>query len=530
LKTPFLLHETLTFTAERFADKTALVCGDERWSYNQIDEQSTQLASLLRSLGIECQDRVLIFQDNSCEGVVSVYGALKAGGVFVFLNSLLKARKLAYIVRDSRPRFLIAHTSKASILREVAEHLGGLPCVIWVGDRSAIPAGLSEEALFWDEVLQERVSPSSRAGVNPLVNGNTCIDMDLAALIYTSGSTGEPKGVMAPHGNMMAVARSIIHYLENSADDVIFNVLPLSFGYGLYQVLTAFMVGAAVVLEKSFLFQAKVLERMEKEGATAFPMVPTIAAMLLRLKNFHKYDLTSLRYMTNAAAALPVEHIRKLRGLLPHVRLYSMYGLTECQRVSYLPPEELDRRPSSAGKAIPNCQVFLMDEQGKEVPVGEVGELAVRGANVMRGYWNAPELTTRSFRNDIKPGETLLFSGDLFRKDEEGFLYFVARKDDLIKTRGERVSPRELEMVLCELDGVSEAAVVGVPDDILGQAVKACVVPVPGAKIRKRDVLKHCADCLESFMVPKHVEFHRSLPRTAHGKINKEALRETQKA
>jgi acyl-coenzyme A synthetase/AMP-(fatty) acid ligase len=285
------------------------------------------------------------------------------------------------------------------------------------------------------------------------------------------------------------------------------------------------MFGGTVVLERSFSFPVKVLERMEKERVTGFPLVPTIAAMLLRLQNLANYDFSSLRYMTNTAAALPVEHIMALKGTFPQARLFSMYGLTECKRVAYLSPEELDRRPSSVGKAIPNCRVSVLDDRGCEAGPGEVGELVVRGANVMRGYWNAPELTARVFRPGPHPGETLLHSGDRFRKDEAGFLYFVGRKDDLIKTRGERVSPREVEAVLCRMEGVSEVAVVGVPDDVLGQALKAFIVPGPGAHpLTERQVMKVAADHLENFMVPKWVQFVKELPKTDNGKIDRKAL------
>jgi acyl-CoA synthetase (AMP-forming)/AMP-acid ligase II len=318
------LHETLTHTAERLPDRTALVCGDERWSYAQLDEQSTRLASSLRALGVGCGDRILIFLDNCSEEVLSIYATMKAGGVFVPLNGSVKARKLAYIANDSRARLLIAHTDKARVVREAMDHCSEFPRVLWVGDPSALPSGLPVKASAWDEVLDPTGAVPVVQGQRLPADGSPCIDQDLAALIYTSGSTGEPKGVMCPHGSMMAAARSIIQYLENTPDDIILNVLPLSFDYGLYQVLMAFMFGGTVVLERSFSFPVKVLERMEKERVTGFPLVPTIAAMLLRLQNLANYDLSSLRYMTNTAAALPVEHILALRGAFPHARLFSM--------------------------------------------------------------------------------------------------------------------------------------------------------------------------------------------------------------
>ena len=329
---------------------------------------------------------------------------------------------------------------------------------------------------------------------------------------------------MCTHLNMVSASTSITQYLENVPEDIIINVLPLSFDYGLYQVLMAFQVGATLVLERGFAYPAAILNRIEEERVTGLPGVPTIFAMLLQM-DLSRWDLTSLRYLTNTAAALPVTHIQQLRKAFPQAKLYSMYGLTECKRVSYLPPEELDRRPGSVGIAIPNTEVWIEDEEGRRVWPGEVGELVVRGSHVMQGYWELPEETARTFRPGRYPGERLLYTGDLFTMDEEGFLYFVSRKDDTIKSRGEKVSPKEVEDVLYRLDGVIEAAVVGVPDPLLGQAIKAYVLIKDGAGLTERQVLRHCAAHLEDFMVPKYVEFCDSLPKTPSGKISRRSLR-----
>jgi long-chain acyl-CoA synthetase len=351
------------------------------------------------------------------------------------------------------------------------------------------------------------------------------IDVDLACLIYTSGSTGEPKGVVSTHQNMVSAARSIIQYIGNSEDDIILDVLPLSFDYGLYQVIMAFMFGGTIVLEKSFVYIHRVLERIAEEKVTGFPIVPTIVAMLLKLEKLDKYDLSTLRYMTNTGAALPVEHIRKLRDMFPHVTIISMFGLTECKRVSYLPPEELDKRPSSVGKAMPNCEVSVIDADGNEAQPGEIGELIIRGSNVMQGYWKDPELTAKFYKLGRYPAERILHSGDYFWRDEDGFLYFIGRKDDMIKSKGERISAKEVENTICCMDGVSEVAVIGMPDEILGQAIKAFIVSVPGSDLTEKDVLKYCTENMETYMVPKYIEFVAELPRTAHGKIDKKQLK-----
>jgi len=235
--------------------------------------------------------------------------------------------------------------------------------------------------------------------------------------------------------------------------------------------------------------------------------------------------LPSLRYITNTAAALPPTHIERLQALFPHVRLYSMYGLTECKRVSYLPPHLSDVKPASVGVAIPGTEVWVEDAEGNECAPGEVGELMVRGAHVMQGYWNKPEATAERLRPGRWPWERVLATGDLFRTDEEGYLYFVGRTDDIIKSRGEKVSPKEVEAAVAELSGVREAAVIGVEDELLGQAVKAFVVLEPGTTLNAREVQRHCQARLEGYMVPKHVVFIDDLPRTSNGKVARHELR-----
>jgi acyl-CoA synthetase (AMP-forming)/AMP-acid ligase II len=344
-----------------------------------------------------------------------------------------------------------------------------------------------------------------------------------AYLLYTSGSTGRPKGVMATHLNIVSAAASITTYLENTEDDVIIDVLPLAFDYGLYQVLMGFKVGATVVLERSFLYPAAVIETIARERVTGFPIVPTISAILLQL-DLARFDFSSLRYITNTAAALPAEHIRRLRALFPSVAIYSMYGLTECKRVSYLPPDQLESRITSVGRAIPGTEVDIVDEHDRRVGPGVVGELVVRGSHVTRGYWGLPEETAARFRPGPVPGELVLYTGDLFRMDEDGYLYFVSRKDDIIKTRGEKVSPKEVEEVLYTLPEVAEAAVVGAGDPVLGEAVRAVITVRGGARLTAQDVQRHCRQRLEDFMVPKYVEFRERLPKTPSGKIARREL------
>jgi acyl-CoA synthetase (AMP-forming)/AMP-acid ligase II len=291
-----------------------------------------------------------------------------------------------------------------------------------------------------------------------------------------------------------------------------------------------FKVGATVVLEKSFAFPVQILGIMERERVTVFPGVPTMFSLLLALERLSEFDLASLRMITNTGAALSRAHIDAVTRAFPQAKLFSMYGLTECKRVSYLPPEELDQRPGSVGRGMPNQELWLEDERGNRLPPGGTGELIVRGSHVMIGYWGNQEETDRYLKPGPYPGERVLRTGDLFRMDEDGYLYFIGRKDDVIKSRGEKVSPKEVETVIETLEGILDAAVIGVPDAIDGQSVKAFVTLKPGFDHSPRDVIRHCAQHLENHMVPKHACILASMPKTANGKIDKARLRDEPQA
>jgi long-chain acyl-CoA synthetase len=520
---PRLLHRFLINNAEKYYDKEALIFDNNRITYGNLNEKSTQFANSLIHLGINRHDRVIIFLDNSVESVISIWSILKTGAVFIVLNGSIKSNKLEYIIQDSGANFIIADSRKFDVVTSALHNNVSDIKVIWVGIHSANESQSNSNSYFFDELIENQNVGISMNLANRI---DKIIDYDLASLIYTSGSTGEPKGVISSHFNMISAARSIIEYLENDHNDIILEVLPLSFDYGLYQMIMSVMFGGTLVLETSFMFPIKIVQIIEEEKITGFPIVPTIIALLLKMKDIEKYKFDSLRYISNTGAALPVPHIQKFNHLFPHIKIYSMYGLTECKRIAYLPPEEIGKRPSSVGKAIPNCEVFILDESGNEVISGEIGELVVRGSNVMRGYWNAPELTEKVYRKGLYQGETLLFTGDLFRQDEEGFLYFLGRKDDMIKSKGERISPKEIENVLCSINGVSEAAVIGVPDEILGQAIKAFIVKKDGSELETNDILFYCSKNVESFMVPKYVEFIKELPKSPNGKVDKKILKQ----
>ncbi|HEY8369391.1 MAG TPA: AMP-binding protein [Thermodesulfobacteriota bacterium] len=509
-----LVDDFLARSAERFPEKVALVADGRRLTYAELDLAADRFARGLRARGLERGDRVAVYLENTPEAVVALFGALRADGVFMVINPTTKPDKLAFILDDAEARVLVTDGPKLEAARERLASVPGLSAVVVTGPVGSSLDGLpvtSFEELI--ESAQGRGSPVRRS-----------IDIDLAALIYTSGSTGSPKGVMMTHLNIVTAARSITTYLRNTPDDVILNVLPLSFDYGLYQVLMAFLVGATVVLERGFAYPRVLIQRLIDERVTGLPIVPTISAILLKM-DLGRYHLPALRYITNTAAAWPTRHILELRRAFPQAELFSMYGLTECKRVSYLPPSELDTRPDSVGIPIPNTEAYVVDEAGSRVPPGTVGELVVRGAHVMKGYWRRPAETEAALAPGPLPGERVLRTGDLFRTDADGYLYFVGRKDDIIKTRGEKVSPREVENVLHDLDGISEAAVIGVPDPVLGERIKAVVTLKDGARLTERDIQRHCRARLEDFMVPQVIEIRESLPRTSTGKVDKRELR-----
>lgn len=508
-----LLHQWLEAHARQQPDKIALILDAQRYTYRDIDAHAERLAATLQAQTIVRGDRVAIFLENTAEAVISIFAVLKIGAVFMPVNPQTKTDKLTYLLNDSGARALISHGTFTEMIDKS------------VGSAASVAALVIVDPKHDQPLAGRTVIPFSQAiRSSDALKPPATIDQDLASIIYTSGSTGEPKGVMVTHLNMVSAATSISTYLGLRGDDIIINVLPIAFDYGLYQILMSSRVGATVVLQRSLAFPIKVVETMVREHVTVLPGVPTVFSMLLNLSSLQSFDLRSLRMVTNTAAALSEAQIRDIRAAFPQATLFSMYGLTECKRVSYLPPDQLDIRPMSVGRGMPNEEVFLIDEHGKRLPNGSTGELVVRGSNVMRGYWKKPEQTAERLKPGDLPGEMYLHTGDIFRTDAEGYLYFVGRRDDIIKSRGEKVSPREVENVLYQIDGVLEAAVIGVTDPVLGQAVKAFVVLKSGFEYSEREVIRHCLAHLESFMAPKYVAFVDALPRTDTGKISKRGL------
>lgn len=490
------IDEDLRAAAARRPGAPAVVASDRSLSFGELDGAAARIAAGLQELGVGPGDRVAIVLPNLAQMPEAIYGVLRARAAFTPLNPTIKEHKLAELLEHVGAAAVICDSERASTVEAAAGAVGAVPVISDLdsfggADELGLPAPL---------------------------------DIDLAAVIYTSGSTGEPKGVTITQRNMSFVADSITEYLEMGPEDRILCVLPLSFGYGLYQLLTCVRAGATLVLEPGFTFPGRVVQLLEQERITGLPGVPTVFQVLISLKGLADRELPHLRFLTNAGAALPAATLAEVRRTFSGARLYSMYGQTECTRVCYLPPDQLDARPISVGVPIPGTEAWVEDAEGRVAAPDEIGELMVRGSHVMQGYWRDPEGTAARLRAGRWPWERVLATGDLFRQDAEGFLYFVGRRDDLIKSRGEKVAPREVEEVLHSCTGVREAAVVGVPDELLGQAVHAHVAPESGVALDADELRRRCAEELEAHKVPREIIVHAALPRTANGKLDRRAL------
>lgn len=509
-----LLHELVTRTANQRPDAIAIRDGKQEVSYRALGEAVQAVGRALCALGLERQERVAIFLPKRLETVYSMFGACLAGGVMVPINPVLKAPQVGHIVRDCNARVLITTAERALMLE---------------GELKSSP---DLRAL----VIVDRDSPESTVGVELFGAGfftaaasrvpHRVIDTDMAAILYTSGSTGKPKGVVLSHRNMVAGAVSVSSYLRNDERDRILCVLPFSFDYGFSQLSTAFLTGASVVLLE-YLLPRDILRAAERHQVTGLAAVPPLWVQLAELQ-WPDAVRSTLRYITNSGGAMPQAVLAKLRAKIPSTSVYLMYGLTEAFRSTFLPPDQVDVRPTSMGKAIPNAEILVVRPDGTPCAPQEPGELVHRGALVSLGYWNDLERTALRFRPvpgsppELPFQELAVWSGDTVMKDEEGYLYFVGRTDEMIKTSGYRVSPTEVEEVLYATGLVAEAVALGVKHPVLGQAiVVVCVATQANSSER---LLPACQSQLPNYMQPHHVAWCASLPRNANGKIDRRGL------
>lgn len=512
------LHDLILKSAARTPSALAVTLKGAELSYEALAAQIERVANGVLALGIARLDRVAIYLPKTLENVAAMFGATRAGGVFVPVNPLLKPPQVAHILRDCNVRALITSDARARELLPVLQECPDLRTLVLTDRDANFPDAGHIAVVSWQELL------AMSAPRPPHRN----IDADIAAIFYTSGSTGRPKGVVLSHRNMVTGAESVAQYLGNTAEDRLLAVLPFSFDYGFSQSSTAFRVGARVVL-MDYLLPRDVINVLARERITGLAGVPPLWSQLADLK-WPEQITDHLRYITNSGGAMPGATLAKLRAACPKTQPFLMYGLTEAFRSTYLPPAEIDRRPDSIGKAIPNAEILVVRPDGAQCAPNEPGELVHRGPLVALGYWN--DLAKTAERYKPVPGqdpglvltEMAVWSGDTVRMDDEGFIYFIGRADEMIKTSGYRVSPTEVEEILFATGLIADAAAVGVTHPGLGQAIVVVAAPAAGVQPDAAALIEACKRQLPLFMVPHHIEWRESLPRNPNGKYDRALL------
>jgi acyl-CoA ligase (AMP-forming) (exosortase A-associated) len=511
---PYLLDHLTACAAERMPNAPALSDGQSSLSYSALDQAVSACANGLMHLGLQRSERVAIYLDKRFEAVITAFGSARAGTTFVPINPLLKPAQVEHILRDCNVRVLITSPERHVLLSDILPNCPDLQHIVITGQAVA-------PAISWAELLAA-----------PARSGHRSIDSDMAAIFYTSGSTGRPKGVVLSHRNFVVGAASVAAYLGNHSDDTLIAALPLSFDAGFSQLTTAFHSGARVVLH-NYLLPEDLLKTMAREKVTGLTAVPPLYMQLVQQRWPTDMD-EHVRYFANTGGRMPLPILQKLRAALPRSKPYLMYGLTEAFRSTYLPPEEVDSRPDSIGKAIPNAEVLVLRPDGSECAANEPGELVHRGPMVSLGYWNDLATTAQRFKPlPHKDGRVLdelaVFSGDTVRCDADGFLYFIGRRDEMIKTSGYRVSPTEIEEAVHATGMVAECCAYGVSDETLGQRIHLIAVPSDSDKFNIEILLQACRNQMPGYMIPASIEIRgTALPRNANGKIDRQALQQIQ--
>jgi len=482
-------------------ENIAVSHNDVSITYEELWGKVCVLSNYLRDHGLSKGDRISLLLENSIEYVVAYYGVLAAGGVVIALNAATKSRDLTNWISHSDSRWLFAQAGHAELSKIYETEI----------DINYILVGNTdikfENATSWDDLFANTYQKLPELDLK---------NDDLAAIIYTSGTTGKPKGVMLSQKNLHHNVCSILEYLELTSEDSILNVLPFYYSYGNSVLHTHIAVGGRIVLENNTAFPQKILKLMEEKQVTGFSGVPSTFALLMNRTKFSDFDLSNLRYMTEAGGAMAPANIERLKKELPDIKFFVMYGQTEgAARLAYLPPELLDKKLGSIGKAIPGIKLEVQDKHGNQCPPHVTGEIRAKGDNIMLGYWKDPETT------NMVISDGWLKTGDLAHYDEDGYIYIDGRSSEMIKSGAHRISPKEIEEVILEMDGVSEVAVIGVQDELLGQIIKAVIVPKTGVEIKKLQLLSHCKENLANFKVPKLLDFVDSLPKTPSGKIKR---------
>ena len=504
MSVPATLVDNLRASALRHGARTAVRDGEVSVTYGSLWNQCVAVAHELTRRGLKRGDRVAIVLANSSEFIAGYYGVQLAGGVVVLLNAAAKARDFGAWLGDSEASFVFADGSP-EVAAAVAQQ--ARPPIVLQATQS------SEQAFGCGAFDEQDFTP-------PALNAD-----DPACILYTSGTTGRPKGVVLSHANLVANTESIVEYLRLTHEDSIVTILPFYYSYGSSVLHTHLRVGGCLILEKNFMYPHMVVETLAKTRATGFAGVPSTFALLLSRVKLVDFDLSSIRYVTQAGGAMSPTLTQNLRETLPGAALFVMYGQTEATaRLTYLPPNMLTLKLGSVGIGVPGVNIEVRAENGVPLQRGETGDIWAQGANIMLGYWRNPTATAEVLRDGW------LKTGDMGRMDDDGYLYIVGRRSDMIKAGAHRIHPQDIEDVIVELPGVQETAVVGVDDELLGQTIRAYVVPKDAAALTPMQVQAHCRARLANYKVPKSVEIVTSLPRTASGKIRRAELSERTKS
>ncbi|AXT59782.1 acyl-CoA synthetase [Aquimarina sp. AD10] len=508
------MQNFLAETVRLYPKSIAVQTAGETYTFSDIEHRSNELATYLQNLEISRGDRVVVLLGNTIETIISFWAILKVGAIVIPVGVELKSNKIEYILKDSGASVLVTN-NEISLKNKKIFLSSGLKKVV-------VPHKSNEliEALFEDyyDVLKTNGQTLRKSNL---------ISIDLAAIIYTSGSTGEPKGVMLSHQNMITATNSLNAYLGYQKEDKVLCALPLSFDYGLYQMIMSISRGATLVLETESTWPIFLLKKIVKEKITILPAVPTMVMLLHEQNKKYQLDLSSIRLVTNTGAALTRSNIEMIKTSFLKAQIFSMYGLTECKRCTYLPPEDIDLKPDSIGIAIPNTELWLVDENNdKIVTPNTIGQLVIRGATVMQGYWNKPEKTAEKLKQGVYPNEKVLYTGDFCSFDIDGYLYFKGRMDHMINSKGIKVSPKEVEDYIGNIPEVNAVVVTGVPHLDYGEALFAFVVLNEGQSISENDIITACAKNLEVYKVPEYVNIIQTIPKTPNGKFNVIALKD----
>lgn len=505
-----LVHRFLEDSAQRTPDKEAVWFNNHWVTYSEIEIKANKIANFLNERGIRKGDRVAILYENSFNYVISYYAILKSGAVTVEINTENGSDDVRFLLGDCEAVAVIVHKKYLSLINKIIDDLPYLKTII----SNEIAEEFNKSNLYFDmeHIFHQFDSTFSQQRI---------IDIDIASIIYTSGSTGTPKGVVLSHLNIVSNTRSIVEYLGLTSIDRVMVILPFFYVYGKSLLNTHFHSGGSVVIDNRFVFPNAILETMQKTECTGFAGVPSTFSILLNNSALGKYEFPALRYVTQAGGAMAPAIQKKVALEFQPAELYIMYGATEASaRLSYLAPTMLSQKWGSIGKAIPNVELFVANESGNPLTAGEKGEIVARGSNIMQGYWRDEQETSKVLKNG------LYFTGDLGTMDDEGYLYVVGRKKDMIKVGANRISPKEVEEKLLEYHEIHEAAVIGVEDEILGEAIKAFIVPKNSKeKCSVDEILSYCKKKLPQYKVPKYLEILKSLPKNSSGKILKQKLK-----